>query len=167
MNTTYIPRPGSLAEKAFLHLNSMPSGSELTATEIADVMGAELKNVSGTLHHAVKNGLLLARREGRKLLYSLGTGEPVTPARSAAEDADTDIDFGTDADADQTPFCAALWSDGDMMMTGAQVMDDGAVFLRRHQVAELYRYLLQVGGIIEQLQADGGHAEVNGRSDAG
>lgn len=64
------PKDGSLADKTIGYLEI--NGGRLTPQDIADKLGADPSTVSNKLRAALKAGLLVREKEGRRAFYSLG-----------------------------------------------------------------------------------------------
>lgn len=117
--TTYVPRAGSIPARAVEHLQTLDAGSAVSTTDLAALLGADPTSMSACLNAARRHGAIDARRDGRGLVWFL-------------PEEDT-----TEEDAEPVPFNAALWSDGDLVIYGAQANEDGSVTLSAEQVAQV------------------------------
>lgn len=96
-----------------------PSHVVWTPAEAASVMGITKQAVSSHLQPAFRRGWLFKSVENRQLRFSL-QGPEEEPAQ----------------------FTAALWADGDLVLNGVQISEDGGVLLTREQVVQVKRLLL-------------------------
>lgn len=116
-------RNGSMPARAIDYLGTLEAGTRLTSDELAAAIGYEGCSFSQCMAAAVRRGLVVPERSGRKTTWSL-------PAPEAEEPP--------------TPFNAALWADGDLVIYGAQNNDDNSVTLTAEQVAAVKRLISQV-----------------------
>lgn len=93
---------------------------EFTRAEVAALGGLEDDSVSAYMAAARRNGAVFSRKEGRATYWR------ITP-------------FGA---GEQVEFKVANWSDGDMVIYGAAVCEDGSVLLNANQKAVLRRMLV-------------------------
>jgi hypothetical protein len=65
MADTFIPRPGSVADRAIAYLQSHPAaGAELSSAALAEAIGAPLGSIVPCLQPALDAGLVHARQKG-------------------------------------------------------------------------------------------------------
>lgn len=60
----YTPRPGSVAQRAIAHLESLPTGAELSSSALAEAAGVPLNGLVPCLQSAVEAGALERRQRG-------------------------------------------------------------------------------------------------------
>lgn len=108
---------GSLAAKAIEHLQSLEDGVRLSSEDLAAAIGYEGASLSQCLAGARRRGELDAERAGRGFVWFLPQAQDNTPVE----------------------FSASLWLDGDLVIYGAQEMDDGGVLLTKDQLAQIKR----------------------------
>ncbi len=145
---TYIPISGSPAAKAIACFKKSP-GKELSSGDLAKIMGVKTNAVASTLGRAIRAGAVSIRRIGRVGYYSLGcqTSSKVHLNR---------FNTATAQDVAEQPFSIALYSTGELLICGAAV-NRGVATLSAAQAAELHKYLLHTGSLIEQLQSQANH----------
>jgi DNA-binding IscR family transcriptional regulator len=96
----YEPRAGSHGARAIEHLQQAGADAELTSAELAAALGLDEALLCPSLTTIRKHGLVVAERQGgRGLVWSLP--QPEEEAEPAA-------------------FSAALWTDGELVIYGAQ-----------------------------------------------
>lgn len=144
----YKPEQGTAPGIAVEYFRANP-GAELSSAKLADLLKMNVKNIAGTLAIPVSYGMLAKRREGRACFYSLGNG--VRPAdrgfvASKPAPAPAPVPHG---------LVCALYNDGELFVTGAQVTDEGVLF-NRAQALELHNYLMRTGGLIVSMAVNGG-----------
>jgi hypothetical protein len=91
-----------------------------TCDEAAKAMGVPKKGIAARLRCAVNAGLLQVHHRSPRRIegYSL---------EAAAEEAEA--------------FSAQLWNDGDLVLAGVEIGDDGRVLIKCDQVAQVKRLL--------------------------
>ena len=99
---------------------------EWSAQELADIAGIEKLAVSSTLRCALQHEAIFAQRRGREFVYSL---------TAYAEDG------ATEEASEPVPFNAALYLDGDLIVYGAQEMEDGGMLITKEQLAHLKKLI--------------------------
>jgi len=121
MSAAYTPRGKVLLMVE--HMRKEPD-REFTREDLAPVAGIEpAMSVSAYLGAARKNGPVHARRNGHVYVYRVNPFEP-------------------DPDAAPPPeFKCALWSDGDVVLTGATICTDNSILLAPAHVAVLRKLL--------------------------
>lgn len=122
MNDGYTPRAGTIAQQVIEHLESGQAGSSMSAAEIANEFDCTVTSVSTALKQAVEAGALVTAKEGRHTYWSLPEQE--TPA--APDDGRLQI---------------ASWNDGDVMVRGGGIGDDGSVTYTREQILQLFQHV--------------------------
>jgi hypothetical protein len=101
----YEPRAGSHGARAIEHLQQAGADAELTSAELAAALGLDEALLCPSLTTIRKHGLVVAERQGgRGLVWSLP--QPEEEAEPAA-------------------FSAALWTDGELVIYGAQANEGG------------------------------------------
>jgi hypothetical protein len=148
--TTYRPQPGTVAFRACAHLRVHP-GREFSTAQLAVALDVEANGLSTVLRPAKAAGLISARaRDGLgKTMWWRAGGEP---------EPDEDADDRRTADPTVVPrpgelfpgyapaaqpsgFRAGHWTDGSLILVGAQVRPDGVVILSADQTLAV-RHLL-------------------------
>lgn len=155
----YTPKPGSFPDRLLKHLNSL--GGTVTCPEAAAMFDIEPKNVNGNMKTALQHGLVVkygvegnvrfglpgAAKDvfdapapkrgsaGRKVANTKRKGKAVRATRPVA----------VEAPPAPAPI-AALWSDGDIVVCGAQISADGSVVLSDERSRELHKFLQRVYG---------------------
>lgn len=116
-----MPKQPVHLESAKAHL---AEHGETRAKELADAIGVAPGTLQAALKCAVRDGFVVKRMEGRAVFFSLPDGEPQP------------------ADGDAPDFNAALWADGDLVLVGVTLNDDGhSVTLGPDKVRTLCRLL--------------------------
>lgn len=146
----YKPEQGTAPYIAVEYFRANPD-TELSSAKLAEMLKVDVKNIAGTLAIPVSYGILAKRREGRACYYSLGNG--VAPAERgyavpAPAPAPAPVPHG---------LTCALYNDGELFVTGAQVTEEGVLF-NRAQALELHNYLMRTGGLIVSMACSGGAA---------
>jgi hypothetical protein len=59
----YAPSPGSVAQRAIAHLETLPARTELSAGVIAEAIGVPVNNLKPCLEAPLKAGMLVARQK--------------------------------------------------------------------------------------------------------
>ena len=144
--STYHPHPSTVAHRALLHLAQQPDGTRLPASVLADALGVAAKDIRGYMQTSLDRGLVEqeAGPDGIKRWYIASLTVAVY-YRNLPENADTaqppdppstppaarkprQVDA---AAAPTTPFSAALWTDGRLMIhQGGQQMELGVEEVR-------------------------------------
>lgn len=119
-DAAYTPREGTIPAKVIEHLQAQPEGTVITTAEITELFGTST-GVTTNMHKAVEAGLVLAQKVGRNTGYSL----PPAPPEPGG------------------PLVITAWTDGDVVVTGAQVSDDGTIVFTRSQIEQLVRQVTQ------------------------
>lgn len=114
---TYVPK-GNM-KRLIDAMQAQPEKRWWTADEVRIAGGIKHRNVSSHVKGAVANEMLFVRHEGRKVFYSL---QPEEVKREA--------------------FSAALWDDGDLVLRGVQINDDGSVTVTAEETARVKRLLM-------------------------
>lgn len=144
----YVPEQGTAPDIAVQYFCANPT-VELSSAKLAEMLKMDVKNIAGTLAIPVSYGMLTKRRQGRACFYSLGSGvPPADRGYQASAPAPAPMPHG---------LVCALYNDGELFVTGAQVTDDGVLF-NRAQALELHNYLMRTGGLIVSLACAGGEA---------
>lgn len=60
----YEPKPGSVAQRAIAHLESLEPGASLTSAALAEAIGVDPAVISGSLESPLKAGVVLAHQRG-------------------------------------------------------------------------------------------------------
>jgi hypothetical protein len=120
---SYTPREGSLPARAIEHLRTLDEDAELSTSALCRVLGTSSSLLITSMGAAIQHGAMRVRKEDRTSFWSLGDG---TPPGDEQEGEDTEPEFN-----------AALWTDGDLVIYGAQANTDGSVTLSREQVAHV------------------------------
>jgi len=94
-----------------------PDTKEASGQQIADLLGMDPKSINATFKSSVERGLLHSEKRGLHRFYSLRPFEV--------------------PDEDKVPFNAALWTDGDLVIYGATLNEDGSVTVAHADVARL------------------------------
>ncbi len=97
-------------------------GLEWSTEEVAALAGIHKNAVTSTLRTAGAHGLVFTDKRGRNTFYSLTT-------------------FVTEEPEEAPEFKAALWSDGDLVVYGAQANEDGSFTVTRDQLAEVKKLI--------------------------
>lgn len=91
---TYQTQPGTIPHRVVEHLKTLPPGTELSTTELAEAIGANHSGMSACLITAVSHGLLNSDTRpvpmtGRRISYwSLGDGVPVEQPQAEEQEPD-------------------------------------------------------------------------------
>lgn len=143
--TQYTPAPDSLAARVIEFLQ-VDRGT-LTPAKIADLFTVSRASVSNVLKAAVQAGALQHHAGGRgKTGYHLAGTVPsfdaaeATPAPKKATNTTRKPREATPEPATVPPI-AALWSDGDIVVYGAQINADDTATLNDRQARQLHRFL--------------------------
>lgn len=72
----YIPQPGTFAARVIEYLNTFPLGTEKSSAALAEDLDQPLSDIANMLHYARDQGVLIGRREGKQIIWSLGEGKP-------------------------------------------------------------------------------------------
>ncbi|MES2634042.1 MAG: hypothetical protein V4669_13795 [Pseudomonadota bacterium] len=107
----YTPR-GNPA-KLIAYLAAHPELDPITSADAGAMLGIESNLVHNFMKSAVANGVLFTIKEGRTRSFTL------TPP--------------PEEQIEEVPFNAALWLDGDLVLSGVQVNEDGSVQITREQ----------------------------------
>lgn len=126
MNRPYAPRTGSLVERVIEQLTI--TGGSLNAAEISEQFDFNISAVASTLAKAVHGGLLQRHAEGRAHSWSLPNSHAtpaaaVAPRKAAAARADA--------------LEITIWHDGDVIVYGLTLNDDGSITLTPAQIRQL------------------------------
>lgn len=129
MNRTgWTPRAGSLPARVIEHLQQAEAGTELTVQQIAELFDAKANSVATCLRPAVAADALAFRSivsEGvRRHAYSLPSED------AGAVEAEQ-------AEHNTGPLEILDYSDGDVVVSGATVGEDGRVLFKPHQLLQL------------------------------
>lgn len=124
---TFKLRSGSTAARAVDHLREH---GPCTGQDLAQAIDAA--NIGTNLRPAIKHGVIERCYVDGKVGYRLGSG---VPAAAGAGQQD-------EAAEEPPPFNAALWMDGDVLLSGIHVNEDSSVLLTQDQVHKLMRFLL-------------------------
>ena len=154
--SSYVPREGSKPALVIATLQGMPQGASLTTAEISALCETDAKNVAPNMAAAVKNGLLLVIDNAeQKKAYTLGDGTPAAQAANAAKrpvgrrpgtsvqqqprKARNSSTAPLDSAAPASPALQiAIWNDGDVVVSGMGVNEDGeSVTFSRAQLEQL------------------------------
>lgn len=87
----YETQPGTIPHRAVAHLRTLDAGAEVSAPELAEVLGVDSASIVPSLIFPCKHGALTrrkkeARHSARKVWwYALGDGTPEEPAREEDE----------------------------------------------------------------------------------
>ncbi len=122
---TYAYKPRGKVAQIIEHMATEPD-REWTRDEVGAVIGlTDSKGIASYLASAKRGGLLHTRKDGARLVYRINPyePEPETPA-------------------EPVEFKVAIWSDGDLVMYGAPIGEDGTVILNADQKAVLRRMLV-------------------------
>jgi hypothetical protein len=128
----YEALPGTIPHRAVEHLKTLDEGSELSTVDFAAALEVEPHAFVQCMGAPRKHRVVNVRRSdsrGRALLWSLGTGQPVATL-------DDEVD-----ESEDTPFNAALWADGELVIYGATENTDGSVTLSPDQVTKVKRLI--------------------------
>jgi len=151
-STPYTAREGSLAARVIAHLTE--HGSSLNGPQIAQMFDVPPTGVANSLKPACEADALVRTKEGRSFTYSLPTAgaRKARSTSSGAEAADTtptkrrkrlaevaaEHQLSVREQAAQL-VDAAFWSDGDVVVRGVQVVEDGAaIVITREQLNALF-----------------------------
>lgn len=115
MTHAYQPRAGSAGALVLAHLQE--HGGSLTSEQIAALIDKETGSISTLLKTAVREGVLVVEGVRGSLTYSLP--EPVPPADG--------------------PLRISTWDDGDVVVAGGVINEDGSVTYTREQMAQLVK----------------------------
>lgn len=151
---SYTPRAGSLADRVINHLKK--HGGEIRSADIIKLFKTSSNNIHALLQAPLGNGTLVKRKDDDgHVWYGLGSGstaglkaavgrkaktKATAPADAPADPLTTDDEPAADAPTD--PLTMSRWSDGDLVITGHQTTDEGAVVLTRKQVEQLLLFVL-------------------------
>lgn len=72
----YQPLPGTFAARVIEYLNTFPPGTEKSSAALAEDLDQPLSDIANMLHYARDQGVLVGRREGKQIIWSLGEGKP-------------------------------------------------------------------------------------------
>lgn len=169
-STTYTPAPGSIAARVMAHLRVY--GGTLTPTQIAELFETRRSGVSNALYPAVAAGVLVHHQGGRfKTGYHLpgteasfddaddqaGEAKPAKARKAKAPKATAPASpratrapkaAAPEPEAEQaTGAIAALWDDGDVVLAGLHINEDGeTVTMTDPQARRVHRFLERVYG---------------------
>lgn len=125
-----MPQPRKTMKAAETYL---AEHGETQAGKLADALCVTPGTLTSALKPAILEGTVTKRKDGHSCYYSLGSGEPVNRSPAAAVPVDES-------------FNASLWADGDLVLYGVEMNEDGStVTLSRSRVAMLRRLLLGQG----------------------
>lgn len=81
MTATYIPQPGTIPFRAIEALKLMEVGAEVPTVVMLEMLGQpkDWAGLTTCLSPAVEAGLIRRRTETRRIYWSLGDGQPLTP----------------------------------------------------------------------------------------
>lgn len=119
MTRAYTPPAGSLARRVIDYLTEA-GGGFLTTADLRDDFGTS--NPSSCLANAIKNGLLVAERNGLTFHYSLPGSDTPPPPPSDGK------------------LTITTYFDGDVGIGGAVVAEDGSVLITREQLLQLFQH---------------------------
>lgn len=120
----YIPR-GNPA-KLIQHLRDNPNADPMTGVDAAAFLGVPSNSIHTLMRTAVREGHLFTIKDGRVRSFTL-TAPPAE-------------------EVEEIPFNAALWLDGDLVLSGVQVNADGGVLITREQWQKV-QGLVNPGGL--------------------
>lgn len=154
--TTYEPREGSKPAQVIAHLQAGKKGDSITTAEISALCHTEAKNVAPNMAAAVKHGLLkvVDNAQGLKA-YALGDGTPPaagTAKRPAGRRPGSKVKQqkarapaqpkAAEPDDQAGDLSIAIWHDGDVVVSGMGVNEDGeSVTFTRAQINRLFSTL--------------------------
>lgn len=102
----YSPQPGTLSFRAVEHLKSLGADVEPSTAELADALDTSINGLPTSLEYALKHGVLIARKDGRVLRWSLGRAGAPLPA---SDDEDDDPPRQIVVPADANPLGDMRW----------------------------------------------------------
>lgn len=136
MSSSYAPRPGSWPFRAIAHLETLPPGTELTLSALAEAIGGNGATLQQFITPALDAGVIERRlKHGQLRPYWYRLAGPMREAEPAAPA--TEHPAPPRASAAERLRCA-LWSDGTLQI---ERHADDIVLLTRDQVRQLVDYL--------------------------
>ena len=83
---TYKAQPGTTPFRVIAHLESLPAGTWLATSVLADELNSDNNTIHSSLATAKRHGAITAKRDGGNTYWSLGSGEPEAPAEDYEPD---------------------------------------------------------------------------------
>lgn len=104
---------------------ALATNGEMRAVDLANALGLKDSTLMGAVAPGLREGILVKRKDGGAVFYALAEGVEVDVAPE---------------------FNAALWADGDLVLVGVKLNDDGAsLTLNPEQTDKLRRLLMGQG----------------------
>jgi predicted transcriptional regulator len=120
-----MPQPRKTLKLAEIYLQKH---GETRAGALADALGVTAGTLTSAIKPAVLEGTVAKRTEGRSVFYSTGNGIPTSPRLLEEHE--------------ERSFNASLWADGDLVLYGVTINDDGESVTIGRQNVTLIRRLL-------------------------
>lgn len=138
MKAGYTPAPGTIPWRA-IELLKLHQPAGLPANVLAEKLGVELRMVKLTLGVPIKHWYVARELDGDRFVYRF-----IPPDERPKEKPKRKKRVKPEAvETEAVPFNLGMFLDGDLVILGAKVSDDGSVIVEKEQVTVLRDFLIR------------------------